>query len=360
MNERRLTRRAALGALAAPWLAPRPAAPASPPPKAGFLRHYYWTNGASSAALLARQAGRIDLVSPQWFHVQAGGRVRAEIDLELVAMSGELRVPLAPVVVNENFRPEIAAELMGRQELWGALCEELGTTAVAYGFRGLQVDFEGLPPNARVNYARFVAKFSRALHARGLECTIAVGAPLAAVPEAGGEWSDGPHAEALDYEALGRAVDAMTVMTYDQHTEPGDPGPVAGRPWVEACARRLLEVVPARKLLLGVPLYYRRWSGPVVQEGSHAEAMGLASRFRSAVQLDPREGEKTYRFVENGVTNVVWLQDRETLRERVALARRLGLRGFSAWRLGHEDRSIWTETAPVAQTDHGTKTTSHR
>jgi len=59
--------------------------------------------------------------------------------------------------------------------------------------------------------------------------------------------------------------------------------------------------------------------------------MGLASRFRSAVQLDPREAEKTYRFVENGVTNVVWLQDRETLRERVAL-----------------------------ETDQRTKTTSHR
>src|SRR4029453_15984330 len=106
MNERRLTRRAALGALAAPLLAPRPPASASPP-KAGFLRHYYWTNGASSAALLARQAGGIDLVSPQWFHVQAGGRVRAEIDPELLAMSGELRVPLAPLVVNENFRPEV-------------------------------------------------------------------------------------------------------------------------------------------------------------------------------------------------------------------------------------------------------------
>src|SRR4029453_19617928 len=104
MNEGRLTRRAALGALAAAWLAPRRATAASPP-KAGFLRHYYWTNGASSAALLARQAGGIDLVSPQWFHVQAGGRVRAEIDPDLLAMSGQRGVPPAPLVGNGQLSP---------------------------------------------------------------------------------------------------------------------------------------------------------------------------------------------------------------------------------------------------------------
>ena len=116
---------------------------------------------------------------------------------------------------------------------------------------------------------------------------------------------------------------------------------MAGLPWGEACARALLAQVPAGRVLLGVPLYYRRWSGKSVSDGSHAEALELAARFGAQVNMDGREREKTYRFVERGVANVVWLQDRETLEQRTALARRLGLLGFSAWRLGHEDPSVF-------------------
>ena len=359
MSERRLTRRAALRTLAAGCLGARRDAAASPRSR-DLVRHWYWVNGASPVALLPRQAERIDLLSPLWFHVQAGGRVRAELDLELLAMAAELRTPLMPVVVNEGFRADVAGDVLAREGAWDALADELSSTALAYGLRGLQLDFEGLPGEARASYARFVARVSRVLRARGLRCAIAVGAPLAASPDGEGLWPASAHAAALDYGALGQAVDSMTVMTYDQHAAPGDPGPVAGRPWVEACVRKLVDLVPASRLLLGIPLYYRRWSGKAVVEGPHAEAMELAARFRAPVRLDPRQFEKTCTFVESGVRSVLWLQDRQTQHERVALARRFGLAGFSAWRLGHEDRALWSKGPGLAQAPQGTKATSHR
>jgi spore germination protein len=359
MSERRLTRRGVLGALAAGLLGPRRSGAAAAP-RRGLVRHFYWVNGASPIAMLGRQATSIDLVSPQWFHLLAGGRVRADIDQELVAVAAEQGIPLMPLVVNDGFRPDVAADVLEREKAWNALGDELSSMAVAYGMRGLQVDFEGLSARSREPYARFVGRLARALRPRGLACTVAVGAPLASSPDGAGRWPDSPHAPALDYAALARAVDSVTVMTYDQHAAPGDPGPVAGRPWVEACLRRLLELVPASRLLLGVPLYYRRWSGDTVVEGSHAEAVALAERVGVPVRLDSGEGEKTYEFVERGIRNVVWLQDRDTLRERVGLARRFGLRGFSAWRLGHEDRALWTPSAGLAEPDQRTNRTSQR
>ena len=292
-------------------------------------------------ALLPQRAGQVDLVSPQWFHVQADGRLRADIDTELLAVAAELRMPVAPVVVNEGFRPEVAQALLARERDWKPLADQLAATAAGYGLRGLHIDFEEVPADARASYVRFIARLSGTLRSRGLLCSIAVGAPLAAAPNEEGCWPDGPHMAALDYAELGQLVDSMTVMTYDQHTAPGFPGPVAGRPWVEACVRRLVEHVPASRLLLGIPLYYRRWSGQRVVDGPHADAVELAARVGAQVRLDQREGEKTYSFVERGVSNVVWMQDRETLRHRTELARRLGLAGFSAWRLGQEDPALW-------------------
>jgi spore germination protein len=359
MSERCLTRRAALGVMAAAGVASLRGAAGSAAPR--LTRQFYWVNGASPVALLSRKAVRIDLVSPQWFHVQANGRLRADLDRELLAAAAELRIPLVPVVVNEGFRAEVASEVLGREGEWPRLAEELSTTAMAYGLRGLQIDFEGLAGDARASYARFVARLARTLRSRRLLCSVAVGAPLADSPNDDGLWQDGPHAASLDYAALAESVDSMTLMAYDQHVSPGSPGPVAGQPWVEACVRRVLEQVPASRLLLGIPLYYRRWSGDVVVEGPHAEAVELATRVGATVRLDPREGEKTFQFVEQGLPNVVWLQDRETLRERVALASRLGLAGFSAWRLGHEDAELWKKDLGLdPRAAQGTKATAQR
>ena len=114
-----------------------------------------------------------------------------------------------------------------------------------------------------------------------------------------------------------------------------------GRPWLEACLTRILAEVPAKKVMLGLPLYYRRFRPAGVIEGTHSEAVALLRAQNATLKQDPVERESTFAFEEEGVSNVVWLQDAETIRERLELARRLRLLGFSAWRLGHEDALAW-------------------
>ena len=130
-------------------------------------------------------------------------------------------------------------------------------------------------------------------------------------------------------------------MTYDQHTAPDAPGPVAGLPWVEASLRWVLGSVSRKKLYLGLPLYYRQWLGGKVNEGTYGDAIALAARVGASPQLDAAQVEKTFEFEEEGERGVVWFQDADTLRQRLELVRRYKLQGFSAWRLGHEDPSAW-------------------
>jgi spore germination protein YaaH len=184
-----------------------------------------------------------------------------------------------------------------------------------------------------------------------MKLSVAVPVPLAAAPLPGArnrlDWPQTEQSLAFDYRRLGKEADFLTLMTYDQHTAPDSPGPVAGLPWVEASLRWVLKSVPRKKLHLGLPLYYRQWSGEQVSEGSYSEAMTLAEQAGASPRLDPAHLEKTIEFEREGAPAVLWYQDAETLQHRMALVRKYKLRGFSAWRLGHEDPAAWQQVFSV-------------
>jgi spore germination protein YaaH len=92
-----------------------------------------------------------------------------------------------------------------------------------------------------------------------------------------------------------------------------------------------------------VPFYYRHWSAQKVREGTYAQAVELAEQTRARIETHPFHREKTFSFRNGDGTNQVWFNSADDLADRIALARRYRLRGFSAWRLGQEDPALWTE-----------------
>jgi len=312
-----------------------------PPPVA----HFYCVNEPSSQESLRAHATQVGLVSPQWFFVVNEGKLASMVDSEVVRWAREQGVPLMPLLLNFEFQPQIAHELLGAEKLQARLIEEVVQVASEHRFYGLQLDFENVPLEDRDRYVAFVRRLRKALRQRGLKLSVAVPAPLAATPLPGARnattWPQNEQSLAFDYRRLGKEADFLTLMTYDHHTAPDAPGPVAGLPWVEASLRWVLGSVSRKKLHLGVPLYYRKWAGEKVTEGTYTEAAALAAQVGMNPHTDPTQIERTFEFEEEGTRVVVWFQDAETLRHRLELVRRYKLRGFSAWRLGHEDPSAW-------------------
>lgn len=314
-----------------------PAAAAVP-----LVSHFYYISDDAAFASLERNISAVQLLSPVWFHIQADGKLRNTADDRVRDLAAKAGAVLHPVIVNDDFRLDSARAAFNNP----ALIEELVNTAVRDHYAGLQLDFENLDAADRDPYAAFAGHLSRALAAKGKTLSIAVVSPVYGTGPATARalaWKPTQRSSAYDYERLAKSASFLTLMTYDQYTSPDAPGPIAGIEWMEACLRNVLDVVPAGKLMLGIPLYHRRWAGTAVTTGTWMEAQELAWKWKTGARLDLLHHEPVIRVRDAGTAHEVWFSNADSVRRRITLARQYGLRGFSAWRLGQEDPSIWTE-----------------
>lgn len=323
--------------------------PASPR-KQRPVSHFYYVNDPSSLDSLQANTARISLVSPQWFSVGRTGQLESSLDATVVSLAKAHKLSLMPLLINQNFQPEVVHAVLSDERIQGALIAQLLRAAVKNRFYGIQLDFENIPPGDRDAYSRFARNLARALHQRRMKLSVAVPAPLkpkaSPVGPSSASWSTNEHSLGFDYQELGKTADSITLMAYDEYSSPEDPGPIAGLPWVEACLRQTLDAVPAKKLLLGLPLYYRHWSAKSVSEGAYEEALKLANRWADKIEMNPDQKEQTFKFEEGGTLHVVWVHGAPSLQEGIDLVGKYRLAGFSAWRLGQEDPAAWNDVFP--------------
>ncbi len=313
--------------------------------KPRWTSHFYYVNDPTSRQSLEANSARVHLVSPQWYAADQEGRVISSVDNDLVEWASRSRIPLIPLLVNDKFQPAVAHAVLNDEQAQSLLVDQIVEMSRSNHFFGIQLDFENVPGGDREAYSHFVARMAKEVHKHRMKLWIAVPAPLEPSPPptvpGGSPWKPSAQAAAFDYQALAKVADSITLMTYDEHVSPGEPGPIAGLPWVEECLRETLNAIPRKKFLLGVPLYYRHWTGKSVAEGPYEEALNLATHWKAKVEMDAEQREKKFQFDDGHDSHVVWLEDAETLKERVALVQKYGLAGFSAWRLGQEDPASW-------------------
>ena len=136
--------------------------------------------------------------------------------------------------------------------------------------------------------------------------------------------------------ALGRAVDTVALMTYDQHGPTwSGPGPVGARDWQERCLEVALTKVPAATLDLGIAGYGYTW--PVSGTGRTVtvkQARRLVADDGAEAVWRPGPGEWTATLSDG---TVLWWSDARSYVVRERMARRAGLHGLALWRLGSAD-----------------------
>ncbi|MCR4426296.1 MAG: glycosyl hydrolase family 18 protein [Firmicutes bacterium] len=303
---------------------------------------YYIVNypgDRSSYNALHAYSNAITTVVPFSYSVDRNGNVSGEhfADARQIAQArGLSNLALVHNIDGGSFsKTEISAMLNSKAARARAI-SGIRRILETHKYDGVNIDFENVPPADRAALTLFMKELRVELVPRGYRVTMSVPAKHKDNPTAA--WVG-----AFDYYELGKQVDQLMLMTYDEHTSGTAPGPVASLPWVEKVIRYAITQVPRNKILLGLAGYGYDWNTQTNKARSvtYSQAISLAGRHGVKIQWDDRSQTPYFKYTSDGVRREVWFESADSLRVKLKLVQQYNLGGIALWRLGLEDQAYW-------------------
>ena len=158
----------------------------------------------------------------------------------------------------------------------------------------------------------------------------------------------------FDRARLQETTDYLILMAYDQHWASSPiAGSVAEYTWVERSLKRVIDLIPKKKLILAVPFYTRVWTIEDDKMSSQALSMDIANTFikKNNIQMiwDEKAGQYYGEIYKDNKLMQIWLEDSESLEYKASLINKYDLAGIASWRKGFETPNIWASISGVIQ-----------
>lgn len=305
------------------------------------IKYWAWTGSATDTTIKNQVSNTLglDVISPTWFELaDASGNVKDTSSPELVKWLKERGLEIHPLITNQ-FNSDLTTRFLSNKEAQAKYINTIVNRTAELGLDGINIDFENMKGSDRDAYTEFVRDFTEAAHKKGLKISIDL-------PRGSVSWN---HLTAFDHAELAHIVDYIVTMTYDHHYSGSPtPGSVAGLDWTEKGVQEFLSYgIPRDKLIMGIPFYIREWkldqAGNIVSTRAiYSSAVNNIFATKDVTRTwDDRFGQYKIEYVEDGHTHVFWLEDENTIKERINIAKKYNLAAISAWRLGQEDPAFW-------------------
>ncbi len=278
----------------------------------------------------------IDVLSPQWFHLDANGEIYGSDSPEVTQFAKAHGIKLMPAIINGEFDADAAHDILIDATNQTRALDSLSSLISTFGYDGINIDFENLYPSDRQAFSAFMSNvYARVHRDNGKTVTIALPSKT---HETFDGWS-GP----FDYAALAPSFDLAIVMTYDYSNSGTPAGPVAPLGWVQNVIDYARRSIPPNKLLVGLPLYgydWNLWTG-AVRVMTYAATVRTVFNYGPGIQVDSASQSPTYSYTAGDGTHEIWFENSSSLAQKLALAAKDGLAGWGAWRAGQEDQNFW-------------------
>ena len=301
------------------------------------------TSEAANAALgetIQNMAG-VNVISPTWFSVTANeGTISSLASADYVNEAHSRGLEVWGLI--DNFNPDVSTlETLSSRSSREHIIQKLLEEAQRVGLDGINVDFEALTEEEAPHFIQFVRELSVVCRANNL--VLSVDNP---VPQFTGFYNR---------KEQGIVADYVIIMGYDEHTTGSEEaGSVASLPFVKEGIEKTLQEVPKEKVINGIPFYTRLWTesnnGTL---SSEVMTMDAASQYIQENGIEvywEKETAQNYGelLTDNG-TQKIWLEDEQSIEEKMKLISQYELAGVASWKLGFERADVWSVISQYLQ-----------
>ena len=281
---------------------------------------------------LIENTRRVNVVSPTWFHLNDEGMVEsyaAHYYVEAAHQEGR-----QVWAVFDNFSTGTTYGKFLEKDLYrSTVIDSLIDYCEEYDIDGINIDIESLAENHGDDFIEFIRELSIRTHKAGLILSVDNYVPY--------NFNDHYH-----IEEQGVFADYVVLMGYDEHyAGSSSAGSVASIGYVAYGIEEALKMVPAGKLINGIPFYARIWTTNSDGVSSQACRMEIVQNYIANNGMTPQwsETDGQYYAEKKDGDNLyqVWVEDDESIALKLEVMDQHGLAGVAEWCLGFETADIW-------------------
>ena len=281
----------------------------------------------------------VTVVSPSWFELSRDnmGLVSAA-SREYVDWAHEQGVYVWANVFDLNHAT--VRDILTSRSARRTVIEQLVHSVHQYNLDGIIIHFEHLSELQ----AQYKIQFLRELSVAASNLDIVLSA-MVLVP-----------AEGLEFyrrDLIALTVDFVMLMAYNEHRHMSTvSGPVASLPWVRQAVEDMLQQMPAQQVIMGIPFFNRVWretlrgdTPPQSLNWGMDYTRDFFNESDAGWDWDEEIGSYYSSFlVMEDVATVryrVWLEDENSINEKMQIFAEYNLAGVGGWRRLHESEGVW-------------------
>lgn len=301
---------------------------------------------------LIQKAKGLNVISPTWFAMTGNDgsyqNLASETYVEKAHEAG-----LQVWVLADDFSQDMSiGTVLGNTKIRQKLVKNFVKDTLAVGADGINIDFEYISENSGEDYIQFLRELSVSCRKKGLILSVDNANPTYI-------------REQYHMEEQGKIVDYVIIMAYDEHYNGTCAGSVASISYVKEGINTALSMVPAKKLVNGLPFYIRVWKetpaeyaeeNAQLREDGESEYDSYALSYENVSMAQAQELLKEYGVeaewqddlkqyyaeipLKNGKYRI-WLEDAKSLTEKMELVKENHLAGVACWKIGLETEDVW-------------------